>query len=123
MSLRALALSLAFLCIGCQSSGELKPVSQLAPGVAEEGSLANQQLIRDTTAGLASAIKDSEITSETKVLKFVIQQPVGEPGSRAWREMWVVDPEGLSRSFLITFRESGLGAANFEIQQMQNQTQ
>jgi len=103
---------------GCQSSGELKPISQIKPATAEEGSLANEKLIADTTAGLRQIAGDSVISPEAKIIKFVIQQPVGNSGSRAWREMWIVNPEGMSARFIITFKEIGLGAADFEIQAM-----
>jgi len=53
-----------------------------------------------------------------KIFKFVVQQPVGVQGSRAWREMWIADPKGASNRFLITFTEAGLGAADFQIQPM-----
>lgn len=68
------------LVSGCKSTEKLTPVSQIKPGVAKEGTLANAKLISDAKAGLenvfGSKIKDSEL------LKFVIQQPVGEAGSR-----------------------------------------
>jgi hypothetical protein len=110
------------LCIvaGCQTSGDLKPVSQIAPGVSEEGSLANEKLIQDATAGIAAILKIPNMPSDARVLKFVIQQPVGQPGSRAWREMWVVKAAALNESFLITFKESAMEAADFEISRMQS---
>jgi len=105
---------------GCQTTGELPPVSQIQPGVAEEGSLADEKLISDATVGIAGLLPDANITETTDIAKFVIQQPVGSPGSRAWREMWTifVDDEATD-SFLITFREDGLGAASFDISRMQ----
>jgi hypothetical protein len=106
---------LAIMLIGCATTNELPPVSQIKPSVAEEGSLANEKLIGDTIAGLG---KFASITPDSKILKFVIQQPVGKSSSQAWREMWIVNPEGASARFVITFKEAGLGAANFEIQAM-----
>lgn len=116
--LTALAISLALLT-GCQSTQELKPISQIKPSVASEGSLANEKLISDAAAGLEQRIGTPIESSE--VLKFVIQQPVGDVGSRSWREMWIVKtPEG-NNQFLLTFKEAGLGAADFEITQMENE--
>ncbi|MCE9684632.1 YjgB family protein [Shewanella sp. AS16] len=114
----ALAISLALLT-GCQSTQELKPVSQIKPAVAKEGSLANEKLILDATADL-QALTGTPIKS-SEVLKFVIQQPVGEVGSRAWREMWVVKTPDGKTQFLLTFKEVGLGAADFEITKMENE--
>ncbi|TKB45370.1 hypothetical protein [Thalassotalea mangrovi] len=103
------------LCTGFKSHDVLKPVSQIKPGAAAEGSLANQKLIADTTSGLEDLIGES--ISDSEVLKFVIQQPVGEIGSRSWREMWIVKSPEKKQEFLITFREAGLGGADFEIKQ------
>ena len=103
---------------GCKSAEKLTPVSQLKPGVAKEGTLANAKLSSDAKAGLeevvGSAVNDSEL------LKFVIQQPVGEVGSRSWREMWIVKTSENTSQYLMTFVESGLDAADFEIKPMEN---
>lgn len=114
----ALAISLALLT-GCKTTQELKPISQIKPSVAKEGTLANEKLISDATAGLEEVTRTSLKTSE--VLKFVIQQPVGEVGSRAWRELWIVKTPDSETQFLLTFKEAGLGAANFEITKMVNE--
>lgn len=103
------------MLLGCATSNELPPISQIPPSVAEEGSLANEKLIADTTAGL---VKSAGIQPEDEILKFVIQKPVGKPGERAWREMWIVNPEGNPMRFIITFKETGSNAADFEVQQM-----
>lgn len=104
------------LVSGCQSSGELAPISSLKPLTAEEGSLANQQLISDTTAELIASIEAPEITSHSKIIKFVIQKPVGSKGQRSWREMWVVDPDTANAKYLITFEETGKEVVGFSIQ-------
>jgi outer membrane protein assembly factor BamE (lipoprotein component of BamABCDE complex) len=105
------------LVSGCKSTEKLTPVSQIKPGVAKEGTLANAKLISDAKTGLenvfGSKIKDSEL------LKFVIQQPVGEAGSRSWREMWIVKTPEDTTQYMMTFTESGLGAADFEIKPME----
>lgn len=104
------------LLTGCKTTEQLKPISEIEANVSKEGTLANQTLIHDTTTGLQNLtgipIKDADI------LKFVIQQPVGEIGARAWREMWIVKIANENTQFLITFKEVGLGAADFEIEQM-----
>ncbi|WP_444918096.1 hypothetical protein [Microbulbifer sp. JMSA003] len=97
------------------SSDELPPISQIKPSVAEEGSLANEKLIDDTVAELSRV---AGISSDAKILKFVIQQPVGRADSRAWREMWIANPGDSAKRFIITFREDGPDAAKFEIQEM-----
>ena len=115
MKLITIIILSGMMLFGCANSNELPPISQIKPSVAKEGSLANQKLIADTTAGL---IQLANIKAEDKIIKFVIQQPVGAAGQRAWREMWIVNPESNSMRFIITFREAGLDAANFEIQKM-----
>ena len=112
-----IALSIVLALISsCKSTEKLTPVSQIKPGVAKEGSLANAKLISDAKAGLenvfGSKIKDSEL------LKFVVQQPVGDAGSRWWREMWIVKIPEDTTQYMMTFTESGLGAADFEIKPM-----
>ena len=112
----ALSVVLALLS-GCKSTEKLTPASQIKPGVAKEGTLANAKLTLDAKAGLenvlGSKIKDSEL------LKFVIQQPVGEAGSRSWREMWIVKTSEDTTQYMMTFTESGLDAADFEIKPME----
>ena len=92
----------------------LPPISQIPASTAEEGSLANSILIRDTVAGL------EEVTSwslkETDFRKFVIQEPIGPPGQKAWRELWIKYEQNFR--FIITFSEDGLGGADFEIRSM-----
>lgn len=116
-----IAIIAAILFSGCQSSNQLEPVSKIKPGVASEGTLANEKLVTDTIDGLNKILGKPAITQETKILKFVIQQPAGKVGSRAWREIWIVNLQNARTQFLITFRESGLGAADFEIQLTNNE--
>lgn len=104
-------------CAG-QNSGEtglelLPPISNIQPGVSKQGSLANAKLIADTTSALESSL--GEKLQSSKILKFVIQKPVGTPGNRAWREMWIVPHIG---NYIITFSEDGPSAANFKIKAM-----
>jgi len=118
MKFRISIILAALVLSACETSTQLPPVSQIKPSVAAEGSLANVKLIADTTIGLQKTSPDSNINSTTKILKFIIQQPIGTPGQRAWREMWIVDPEAENKSYVITFKEDGLNAADFEISGM-----
>jgi hypothetical protein len=114
-SILVLLISFTFLA-GCKSTDQLKPISQITPGIAKEGTLANMKLISDATIGLEGILGRN--IGESELLKFVIQQPVGQTGSRSWREMWIVKSPESKTEFMITFKEAGLGAAGFEIQQM-----
>ena len=88
-------------------------MSSVRPGVAKEGTLANPALAQDASLAIRKVAGGNK-----RVIKFVIQQPVGQPGKKAWREMWVYDPEGVKKQFIMTFREDGQGAADFQIQKM-----
>lgn len=109
---------LAMTVTACQTSGQLQPVSQVKHGVAKEGSLANTQLTADTTKALESLPSGQNVAHNARIRKFVIQKPVGSPGAREWREMWVVESEGEPKGYLITFRESGMNSADFQIEFM-----
>lgn len=118
--LKLLLLIASLLLIGCQSThNKLAPVSQIPAGVAREGSLANEALIRDTSAAIYKQLNlsESDIAKGVKIIKFVIQQPVGDVGRKAWRELWVYNPGSPdSASYIITFQEDGTGSADFIIQ-------
>jgi hypothetical protein len=108
-------LSVVALLSACQASNQLKPVSQVEPGVASEGTLANENLIVDTSKALYNLPTEFAASEGSKILKFVIQKPVGKVGSKSWREMWIAKTSEKSQSFLITFTENGTGSASFEI--------
>lgn len=95
----------------CASTDELAPLSSIKPGTAEVGTFANEVLVEDTSQAIYGLMG-----AEKNILKFVIQQPVGKSGQKAWRELWVFDAELESRQFIVTFREDGRGSADFEIQ-------
>ena len=116
MKLLATSMMTSMMMFGCAASNQLPPLSQMPPSVASESSLANEQLTADTTAVL---IKEGYAQPNTQIVKFVMQQPKGSAGQRAWREMWVVNPKGDSERFVITFTEDGQNAADFEIQKAQ----
>jgi hypothetical protein len=118
MKLSLLILAFMVTCVGCQSTGNLKPVSQVKPGIAKDKSLGNEKLISDVTKGIESIEGGISIDPATIIAKFVIQQPKGSSGSRAWREFWIVDPEGSPLKYMITFRENGYNSANFNIKKM-----
>jgi len=110
--LTTLSITLALLFTGCSpTTGELPPLSSVRPSNVGEGTLANPVLAQDASLAIRKVAGGNK-----KVVKFVIQQPVGMPGKKAWREMWVHDPEGTPKQFIMTFREDGQGSADFEIQ-------
>lgn len=119
MKKTVLLLSFVVLLSSCESTQSgLKPVSQIAPGVAAEGTLANTKLVADASDALYAALKvPLSEQPQTKILKFVIQQPVGPIGKRAWREMWMFMRGSENISFIVTFTEDGTGSANFVFQQ------
>jgi hypothetical protein len=112
-----LALSiLALLSASCSSPNNgdpLPPVSSIKPNVSREGSLANPALTKDATQAIRKAVGGN-----AAIMKFVIQQPRGPVGKKAWREIWMYDPGGKDQHFLMTFREDGQGSAGFEIEKM-----
>lgn len=109
-----LSLILAIVGVGCTTSEQgLAPLSSVPPGVAKEGSLANPALAQDASLAIRKIMGANK-----RVIKFVIQQPVGSTGRKAWREMWVFDPERKAIQFILTFRENGQGSADFQIQRM-----
>jgi len=110
----AISLVFGFLIIGCGTpNGELPPLSSVHPGRASEGTLANPALAQDASLAIRKVAGGNK-----RVIKFIIQQPVGTPGKKAWRELWVYDPEGAKKQYIITFREDGQGSADFQIQKM-----
>lgn len=112
------AIVFAFVLSGCQTSAQLEPASAIKPNVASEGTLANEKLVSDATAGLQNILGKAAFTSETKIVKSVVRQPFGSPGAQLWEEMWVVDSQGTRTPFLMTFKETGSGSANFMIKKM-----
>ena len=116
MKLLAASMMTSMMMFGCAASNQLPPLSKMPQSVVSEGSLANAKLINDATAAL---IKAGYAQPSSQIVKFVMQQPKGSAGQRAWREMWVVNPKGDSERFVITFTEDGQNAADFEIQKAQ----
>jgi len=115
-----LFIPLALLLSACASTSanELAPVSKIPPSVAKEGTLANAKLVEDATKALFDGLQIAESERlQIKIIKFVIQQPVGPAGKKAWRETWVLmRAEKAGGQFIVTFREDGAGSANFQFE-------
>ncbi|KTC51471.1 hypothetical protein AO262_17685 [Pseudomonas fluorescens ABAC62] len=118
MNMKWIAVIFSLALYGCQSSGDIEPIPKDKPSRAGEGTLANEKLTSDTTAGLKNLVGESAITSQTKIQKVVVQQPIGNPGARVWREMWLISSQGTNAQFLITFHETGASGAAFQIKRM-----
>ena len=56
----ALAFIAALALSACSSPNRLPPLSSVRPGVAKEGTLANEQLVRDATAALYKIVGGTE---------------------------------------------------------------
>ncbi|ROM33630.1 hypothetical protein BK648_22850 [Pseudomonas poae] len=118
MNMKWVAVIFSLALCGCQPSSHIEPIPKNKPDSLSEGTLANEKLTSDTTAGLKNIVGESAITSQTKILKAVVQQPIGNPGVRVWREMWLINSQGTNAQFLITFRETGASGADFHIKRM-----
>lgn len=102
---------------GCATNpNQLAPLSSVNT-TATEGTLANHVLAQDASLAIRKIMNGNK-----KVTKFILQQPVGLAGNKAWREMWVYDADGASQMFIMTFKEDGQGSADFEIERMSNQS-
>ncbi len=113
--LPTLAILTTLTLVSCtsQNPNELAPLHTLKPGVCSEGTLCNAQLTRDASAGVRQLMG-----GDKKVMKFVLQEPVGPVGAMAWREIWIYDPDGDKQMLVMTFREDGAGSADFSIEKM-----
>jgi hypothetical protein len=104
----------AIVLTGCATSHNgLGPVFSIPAGTVKEGTLANQTLGQDASSAIRAAMKGNG-----DFAKFVVQQPVGAEGMKAWREVWVYEPQGVAQQFIITFQEDGQGSTDFEVEQM-----
>lgn len=97
---------------GCASTGRSP---SLPPGVLQKGTLANPQLIRDTMAGVAGKAATLGCMKIDSWVPYVLALPHGAPGSRVWRERWIVNCSGRTYPIDIRFNESGMGAADYTI--------
>jgi len=92
----------------------------LPVGVIKEGSLANQKLIVDVATAATDRFKAKGHFIDPKGVplnQYVVSMPTGTPGNRTWTERWVFLIEGKEMPVTIRFREDGLGAAHFTIEE------
>jgi hypothetical protein len=87
--------------------------------VSKEGTIANAKLVEDATNAFLAKLQIPEgERPNVKIWKFVIQQPVGPIGKKAWRELWVLKKDGkVSQQSIVTFREDGMGSADFQFEE------
>lgn len=95
---------------------ESEPPEKLPPGVIQRGTLANSKLIADTALGVGGVAATLGIKPVEKASPYVTQLPRGAPGSRTWRERWVVSNGGKSAAIDILFAEDGAGGATWSIE-------
>ncbi|HHQ4578704.1 TPA: hypothetical protein ACSP17_000901 [Aeromonas hydrophila] len=81
----------------------------------QEGTLANQQLIRDAMEGVASWVATKGCDAPERFVPVVLQLPEGEPGGRHWQERWTVTGCGNDYPVVIDFRETGMQSAMWTI--------
>ncbi|HEY2344671.1 MAG TPA: hypothetical protein VGH80_02175 [Xanthomonadaceae bacterium] len=87
----------------------------LPSGTLQKGSLANAQLIQDTMMGVVSKAATLGCRKFDSYKPYVVALPEGTPGSRVWREKWIVLCQGQEYPIDIRFNESGMGAADYQI--------
>lgn len=95
---------------------ESERAEPLPPGVIQRGTFANSKLIADTAPGVAGVAATLGIKPVEKALPYVTELPHGPPGSRAWRERWVVSNGGMTATIDIRFVEDGAGGATWSIE-------
>jgi hypothetical protein len=92
---------------------------ELPPGVIQRGTLANPKLLADAALGVSAAAGTLGITPIEKALPYVTALPEGRPGSRVWKERWIVSKGDLSATIDIRFAEDGAGGATWSIEEPQ----
>lgn len=90
--------------------------ASLPEGTIQKGSLANQQLIQDTMLGVVGKAATLGCKHVDSYVPYVVALPTGAPGSRVWRERWVVTCARKTYPIEIRFNESGVGAADYSIE-------
>jgi hypothetical protein len=105
--MRTLYLSIALTCL---ATGAWAADEPLPAGAVQRGTLANQHLIADTKLGVASKVATMGCTSLGDVATYVTQLPTGNPGSRRWKELWIVSGCNHQYPVNIEFAESGKDA-------------
>jgi hypothetical protein len=82
----------------------------LPAGAIQRGTLANQQLIADAKTGVAGKVATMGCRKIGDIATYVTQLPSGSPGSRRWKELWVVSGCNHQYPVNIEFAESGKDA-------------
>jgi hypothetical protein len=89
--------------------------SEHSAGAAVQGTMANATLRQDTMTGVRQQVSTFGCTRIDSVQPYVVDMPQGVPGSRVWRERWVVICGPAQHSVDIRFNESGLNAADYTV--------
>ena len=90
---------------------------RLPAGTIRRGTLANAKLVQDAQAGVGAACATLSLESPKRVESYVVQDPVGAPGSRCWREKWiVVDERERYGEIAFRFEEDGRGGAFWTVE-------
>jgi hypothetical protein len=98
---------------GTASAGKSPPHRD---GVIQEGSLANQQLIRDAMQAVVMKAGTLGCTKMDSFTPYVLAMPEGVPGARMWKERWVITCAGKAYPVNIRFNEAGMEAAMYNIE-------
>lgn len=89
---------------------------KLPPGAIRRGTLANPNLLADVSVGVTAAAGTLGIAPIEKALPYVTALPRGAPGSRSWKERWIVSRGNVSATIDIRFAEDGAGGATWSIE-------
>ena len=111
-----LAISLLAMLLGScatQDRGPLPSVAAVKSSIISEGTLANASVAREASSTVRTLAGGS-----ARISQYLIKNPSGREGSRTWSELWVYDPRGRKKNFMMIFTEDGSGTANFEIEEM-----
>jgi hypothetical protein len=99
-----------WIALSCLATGAWAAEEPLPAGALQRGTLANQQLVADTKLGVASKVATMGCTTLGDVATYVTQLPTGNPGSRRWKELWIVSGCNHQYPVNIEFAESGKDA-------------
>jgi hypothetical protein len=91
---------------------------RLPAGTIRRGTLANNKLVHDAQMGVAAACATMSLEAPTRVDSYVVQDPVGAPGSCCWREKWIVmDKHRRYGEITFRFEEDGRGGAFWTVEE------
>ena len=118
------------LFAGCSGEDSKQPVSStssLSPPAVQnstlpaspiqKGTLAKGKLSHDAVTGVVARATALGVMGSMKIDRFVMQMPVGEPGSQHWKEKWIATDGMKTAEVDIYFQETGLGTTNWTIEQ------